>query len=99
MIPCLQRVPHVIWQTWKSAAPGPKRFEGMDSFVRLNPEYDYALFTDEDCERFMCELAMPDVRRAYEVSTGGKYSRLSIASEPRSRFGLGMRADHELQCH
>ena len=34
---------------------------------QVNSEYDYALFTDEDCQRFMCELADPDVRRAYEV--------------------------------
>jgi hypothetical protein len=33
----------------------------------MNPEYDYVLFTDADCERFMCELADPDSRRAYEA--------------------------------
>ena len=60
-------MPRVIWQTWKDATPGPKRYEGMASLVQLNPEYNYALFTDEDCARFMCELADPDVRRAYEV--------------------------------
>ena len=35
--------------------------------AQVNPEYDYVLFTDEDCERFMRELADPDVLRAYEV--------------------------------
>ena len=33
----------------------------------MNPEYDHVLFTDEDCERFMREVADPEVRRAYEV--------------------------------
>ena len=35
--------------------------------VQVNPEYDYVLFTDEDCERFMREVADPEVLRAYEV--------------------------------
>jgi hypothetical protein len=34
----------------------------------MNPEYDYAMFTDEDCARFMCKFADPDTLRAYEVS-------------------------------
>ena len=68
LLPLLsQLVLHVIWQTWKDTTPGAQRFEGMNSLVQLNPEYDYALFTDEDCQRFMCELADPDARRAYEA--------------------------------
>ena len=62
-----QVVPRVIWQTWKDTSPGPRRFEGMSSMALVNPEYDYVLFTDEDCRRFMCELADPDTRLAYEV--------------------------------
>ncbi len=38
------------------------------SFSQMNPEYDYAMFTDEDCARFMCKFADPDTLRAYEVS-------------------------------
>ena len=69
-------MPRIIWQTWKNASPGRKRHEGMLSFVRLNPEYDYALFTDEDAARFMCDLAAPDVRRAYEVLADGPRGRM-----------------------
>ena len=64
-------MPHVIWQTWKDTTPGTKRFEGMNSMVIVNPEYDYVLFTDEDCERFMCELADPNALLAYQVCAGG----------------------------
>ena len=96
----LQRVPHVIWQTWKSAATGPKRFEGMDSFVRLNPEYDHALFTDEDAARFMCELAMPDVRRAYEVSPlVVTYSYPCMGVRVTITVWAKDQADHRPQCH
>jgi hypothetical protein len=35
--------------------------------VQVNPEYDYVLFTDEDCERFMREVADPEVLQAYQV--------------------------------
>jgi len=62
-----QVVPRVIWQTWKDTHPGPRRFEGMSSIALVNPEYDYVLFTDKDCSRFMCELADPETRLAYEV--------------------------------
>ena len=60
-------MPYVIWQTWKDTHPPPLRFQGMNSMVLVNPEYDYVLMTDEDCTRFICELADPQVRRAYEV--------------------------------
>ena len=66
-MPPLQVVPRVIWQTWKDAKPGVKRFEGMNSMVLVNPEYDYVLMTDEDCLRFMCKYAEPDTLRAYQV--------------------------------
>ena len=59
----------MIWQTWKDDKPGAKRFEGMNSMVMVNAEYDYVLFTDEDCARFMCELADPDTLLAYEVGS------------------------------
>ena len=62
-----QLVPYVIWQTWKDTYPSTLRFEGMNSMVLANPEYDYAFMTDADCTRFICELGDPDVRRAYEV--------------------------------
>ncbi len=47
--------------------------------VQVNPEYDYVLFTDEDCERFMREVADSDARRAYEVRAAA--CRLSSTQE------------------
>ena len=66
-VPEAQLVPYVIWQTWKSTHPAPLRFDGMNSMVLVNPEYDFAVMTDDDCARFICELASPEVRQAYEV--------------------------------
>ena len=55
----------------------------------MNPEYDYALFTDEDCARFMCEFADPDTLRAFEVSTVLSATQARASPQRLYRLHLG----------
>jgi hypothetical protein len=46
-------IPRIIFQTWKTHRMSRHMRSAAQSWVRLNPEYHYALFDDFDCEAFV----------------------------------------------
>merc|ERR550537_1169192 len=50
-----QRIPRVIFQTWKTRKLGVSGLTRIRSLIDMNPEYEYILFTDEDMDKFACE--------------------------------------------
>ena len=66
-----QMIPFVIFQTWKSTEVGLRQFWAMQTIVKMNPEYEYLLFTDDDCWQFICDNFDASVQRAYELVRPG----------------------------
>ena len=46
-----------------SCRPLANQHAAMRSVIELNLEYEYLLFDDEDCQRFICDLADDRVQR------------------------------------
>eukprot|EP00727_Mastigamoeba_balamuthi_P010732 m51a1_g6281 putative probable serine threonine-protein kinase wnk11-like (790) ;mRNA; f:205171-211843 len=66
-----QEIPRVIWNTWKSTSMGPVQHRLLRKAVDNNPDYEYVLFTDEDCWEFVCKYADARTQRAYELVRPG----------------------------
>jgi len=48
-----QKIPRIIWQTMKSNLVPPLMKEYADSWINLNPEYEYRFLDDEDIVEFI----------------------------------------------
>ena len=67
-----QTIPRVIFQVGATAESALKKHEKwMQTWWTLNPEYDYMLLSDEDCDSFVGAHASDDERRAYGVLRTG----------------------------
>eukprot|EP00727_Mastigamoeba_balamuthi_P010729 m51a1_g6279 hypothetical protein (552) ;mRNA; f:196724-203414 len=66
-----QEIPRVIWNTWQSTSMGPVQHRLLRRSVDNNPDYEYVLFTDEDCWEFVCKYADARTQRAYELVRPG----------------------------
>jgi hypothetical protein len=60
-----QRVPKTIWQTMKSNAVPAKMREWADTWIKLNPEYQYN-FVDDDGIGMFIRWSFPDYLQAFE---------------------------------
>ena len=65
-----QRVPKTIWQTMKTSAVPPTMRDWADSWIKLNPEYDYNFLDDEEIRKFI-RSSFPDYLRAFEKTVHG----------------------------
>jgi alpha 1,6-mannosyltransferase len=68
-----QRLPDLIWQTWKRS-PEDKEFDpdyrsAFESWTRLNPGHRHQVVTDSAASQLVAELftAVPEVSQAYEA--------------------------------
>ena len=67
-----QTIPQIILQVGATAESALKKHEKwMRTWWTLNPEYDYMLLSDEDCDAFVGAHASDDERRAYGVLRTG----------------------------
>ncbi len=48
------KIPQVVYQTWDSTLFGRTHFSGLTKFRRLNPEYDFHIFSSDEMDGFMC---------------------------------------------
>lgn len=60
-----QRIPRIIWQTMKSNMVPSLMKEYADSWINLNPEYEYRFFDDADIIEFI-SLQFPHFLSAYQ---------------------------------
>jgi mannosyltransferase OCH1-like enzyme len=60
-----QRIPKTIWQTMKSNVVPAKMREWADTWIKLNPEYQYN-FVDDDGIGMFIRSSFPDYLQAFE---------------------------------
>ena len=54
-----------LFQSWHTRKLHPDVYKKIDFFRKLNPEYTYSLFTDEDMDRFVNEYFVGEIADAY----------------------------------
>ena len=59
-----QKVPKIIWQTMKTNQVPVFMYDYTDTWIRLNPEYEYRLYNDEDVFEFI-KNEFPDYLAVY----------------------------------
>ena len=64
--------------------PLANQHAAMRSVIEANPEYEYLLFDDDDCRRFICDLTAEPVQRVRELRRPTLIMNLSLNSTPRA---------------
>lgn len=60
------KIPLIIHQTWKTKnIKEPKFIKGVESWKKLNPEFEHILYDDKDCLNFITKQ-YPEYREFYE---------------------------------
>jgi alpha 1,6-mannosyltransferase len=54
--PSSQRIPRVIFLSWKTRELGPLLFSSIMTLLHHNPEYELIFFNDSDMDRFVCNF-------------------------------------------
>lgn len=49
----LMRIPKRVWSTWKTNLLAPTHASGLNEFRDLNPDFEFNLYTDGDCDDFV----------------------------------------------
>jgi mannosyltransferase OCH1-like enzyme len=66
-------VPKKLFQTWYSKSLPPKMQENVANIKKQNPELEYFLYDDKDCEEFIKAHFSKDVVEAYKTLLPGAY--------------------------
>ena len=66
-------IPLNIFQTCKTKKLGPVAQECVDTMRERNPEFNYFLYDDNDCRKFLSENYEPKVLDAYDTLVPGAY--------------------------
>ena len=66
-------VPLAIYQTWHSNDVSTKMRETIYSLLEMNPEFDYYLYSDEACRKFIQNNFNEDVLKAFDTLKPGAY--------------------------
>jgi hypothetical protein len=60
-----QKIPRIIWQTFKTDTVPQEMYRAAMSWLEYNPEYEYRFFEDENCISFIKEHFDAKVLEAY----------------------------------
>jgi mannosyltransferase OCH1-like enzyme len=66
-------IPQTIYQTWHSKQIPPSMFNAIRKIRKCNPNFNYFLFDDDDCRKFIKRHFKPDVLNAYDSLIPGAY--------------------------
>jgi mannosyltransferase OCH1-like enzyme len=69
----IQNIPKIIIQTGKTTKLSNACFNAIQTFIDLNPEYDYKFFDDNECIEFIKINFNNDVLNAYNKLIPGAY--------------------------
>src|SRR6185312_12400220 len=61
-----QKIPKIIWQTFKTNQVPFIMKDYVDSWITKNPEYKYRFFDDQDIQNFL-QIHFPDYYEAYNT--------------------------------
>jgi hypothetical protein len=62
-----QKIPRVIFQTWKSSTLPAAMYWAARSWADLNPEYEYRFYDDEDCRALVEATGNATIIEAYRL--------------------------------
>lgn len=65
-------IPKIVWQTWKDTNIEPCVQDNINKMKELNPEYDFKLVSDIECDKFIKENFNTKIYEAY-LSINPKY--------------------------
>jgi mannosyltransferase OCH1-like enzyme len=66
-------VPLNIYQTWYTTNVPPKMKENIDNLVKMNPDFNYYLYSDKQCKQFIKDNFEQDVLDAFNRFKPGAY--------------------------
>ena len=66
-------IPKKIYQSWKTKQLPIKTIEAVERTKRLNPEYDYELWDDNDCRDFILKYFGENYANAFDVLVPGAF--------------------------
>jgi len=66
-------VPLVIYETWHSHEIPYGMRDNIYNLIRMNPEFDYYLFSDEECAKFIEDNYDKDVLKAFHTLKPGAF--------------------------
>ena len=92
-----QRIPRIIWQTMKSNMVPPIMKAYADSWINLNPEYEYRFFADGDVVAFIQE-EFPHFLEGYNNIKYGASKADLWRYLVLYKYG-GVYADIDCKCH
>lgn len=58
-------IPKIVWQTWKDNNIVPEVQNNINKMKKINPEYDFRLVTDIECDKFIKENFNNQIYQAY----------------------------------
>jgi mannosyltransferase OCH1-like enzyme len=59
-------IPKIIWQTYKSKELPINALDCVQSWIKINPDYEWIYFDDEKCERFISDHFSPEFVSMYQ---------------------------------
>lgn len=68
-----QKIPRVIYQTWKTRQVSKNHYQAMMSWSRLNPEYHYYFYDDQMCRKFLQDNYPTRVLKCYDALKSGAF--------------------------
>ena len=69
----VSNVPLVIYESWHSNTVPEKMKENIYKLLKMNPQFDYYLYSDEACLQFIKENFDQDVMNAFNILKPGAY--------------------------
>lgn len=68
-----KKIPRVIYQTFKSRDVPKGMYDAVNSWIKMNPEYEHFFYDDESCAEFIKNNFSNDVLQAYHMLIPGAY--------------------------
>ncbi len=66
-------IPKVIYQSWKTKSLNPLMSKNVEHLKSLNPEYEYKLYDDSDCRKFMLDNFGVNYADAFDALIPGAF--------------------------
>ena len=66
-------IPKIIYQSWKTKELSGKMLQVVKQVKILNPEYDYYLYDDDDCRKFLLDNFGVNYANAFDVLIPGAF--------------------------
>lgn len=66
-------IPKIIYQSWKTKKLDPKMEENVSKLRSMNPEYEYALFDDDDCRMYLLDNFGENYANAFDSLIPGAF--------------------------